>query len=83
MELKSAKPSRCYHLGMWNVKRKVDGIDQNSPVFVMVTIKALDKNKKVSAIFVDISKVLDTLNHVRLNAYGSSFGQIKFIQSYL
>ena len=47
----------------------------------------LDKGKKVSTIFMDISKTFDTLNHnlliAKLNADGFSFSAIKFIQSYL
>ena len=47
----------------------------------------LDKGKKVSTIFMDISKTFDTLNHnlllAKLNAHGFSFNAIKFIQSYL
>ena len=48
---------------------------------------ALDKGKKVSTIFMGISKAFDTVNHnlllAKLNAYGFSFNAIKFIQSYL
>ena len=48
---------------------------------------ALDKGKKVGTIFMDLSKVFDTLNQnllfAKLNAYGFSFNAIKFIQSYL
>ena len=48
---------------------------------------ALDKDKKVGTIFMDLSKAFDTLNHnlllARLNAYGFSFNAIKFVQSYL
>ena len=46
---------------------------------------ALDKGKKVSTIFMGISKAFDTVNHnlllAKLNAYGFSFNAIKFIQS--
>ena len=48
---------------------------------------AFDKGKKVSTIFMGISKAFDTVNHnlllAKLNAYGFSFNAIKFIQSYL
>ena len=48
---------------------------------------ALYKGKKVSAIFMDLSKAFDTLNHnfllAKLNAYGFFFNAIKFVQSYL
>ena len=47
---------------------------------------ALDKGKKVGAIFIHLSKAFDTLNHdlllPKLNAYGFSYYAIKFIQSY-
>ena len=48
---------------------------------------ALDKGKKVGTIFMDLSKVFDTLHHnillAKLNTYGFSFNTIKFIQIYL
>ena len=48
---------------------------------------ALDKDKKVGTIFMDLSKALYTLNHNLLlakpKAYSFSFHAIKFIQSYL
>ena len=48
---------------------------------------ALDKGKKVGTVFMDLSKVFDTLNNnlllAKINAYGFSFNAIKFIQSYL
>ena len=48
---------------------------------------ALDKGKKVGAIFMDLNKAFDTLNHnlllVKLNTYGFLFIAIEFIQSYL
>ena len=49
--------------------------------------QALEKGKKVGAIFMDLSKVFDTLNHnlllAKLDACGFSFNTIKFVQSYL
>ena len=47
----------------------------------------LDKGKKVSTIFMDLSKAFDTLNHnlllAKLNMYGFSFNTKNFVQSYL
>ena len=47
----------------------------------------LDKGKKVGTRFMYLSKAFDTLNHnlllAKLNANGSTFNAIKFIQSYL
>ena len=49
--------------------------------------KALDEGNKVGAIFMDLSKAFDTLNHnlllAKLNAYGFSNNSLLFIQSYL
>ena len=48
---------------------------------------ALYKGKKVGAIFMDLSKAFDTLNHnsllAKLNAYVFFFNAIRFVQSYL
>ena len=49
--------------------------------------KSLDQRKSVSAIFMDLSKAFDTLNHdlllAKLEAYGFSENSIGYIQSYL
>ena len=49
--------------------------------------EALDQRKSVSAIFMDLSKAFDTLNHdlllAKLEAYGFSENSIGYIQSYL
>ena len=49
--------------------------------------EALDQRKSVSAIFMDIFKAFDTLNHdlllARLEAYGFSENSIGYIQNYL
>ena len=49
--------------------------------------EALDQRKSVSAIFMDLSKAFDTLNHdlllAKLGAYGFSENSIGYIQSYL
>ena len=48
---------------------------------------ALHKSKKVATIFMNLSKVFDTLDHklllAKLNAYGFSFNEITLVQSYL
>ena len=45
------------------------------------------KGKSVGAIFMDLSKAFDTLNHdlilVKLEAYGFSKNSLNYIQSYL
>ena len=49
--------------------------------------EALDKGKSVGAIFMDLSKSFDTLNHdlliAKLEAYGFSENSLNYIQSYL
>ena len=49
--------------------------------------EALDKGKSVGAIFMDLSKAFDTLNHdlliAKLEAYGFSENSLNYIQSYL
>ena len=49
--------------------------------------KALDKGNSVSAIFKDLSKAFDTLNHdlliTKLEAYGFSAKSLSYIHSYL
>ena len=49
--------------------------------------EALDKGKSVGAIFMDLFKVFDTLNHelliVKLEALGFSENSLNYIQSYL
>ena len=53
----------------------------------MVTVNALDKDRKVATIFMDLSKAFDTLDHnlllAKLNAHGFSFNAINLVQSYL
>ena len=47
----------------------------------------LDKSKKVGTKLMDLSKAFDTLIHnslhAKLNAYGFSWNERKFVQSYL
>ena len=49
--------------------------------------KALDNNKNIGIIFMDLSKAFDTLNHdlllAKLNAYGFTKKAIKLLSSYL
>ena len=49
--------------------------------------EALNKGKSVGAIFMDLSKAFDTLNHdlliAKLEAYGFSENSLNYIQSYL
>ena len=48
---------------------------------------ALDKDKRIGSIFMDLSKAFDTANHnlllAKVNAYGFSLSAIKFVQSFL
>ena len=49
--------------------------------------EALDNGKSVGAIFMDLSRVFDTLNHdlliPKLEAYGFSENSLNYIESYL
>ena len=49
--------------------------------------KAVDKEEYVSALFMDLSKVFDTINHdlllAKLKAYGFSLNAVKLMYSYL
>ena len=49
--------------------------------------EALDKDKSVGTIFMDLSKAIDILNHdlliAKLEAYGFSENSLNYIQSYL
>ena len=58
-----------------------------SPKNVRTRKEALDKGKSVAAIFIDLSKAFDTLNHdlltAKLEAYGFSENSLNYIQSYL
>ena len=49
--------------------------------------RALDKGEYVSALFMDISKAFDTINHhlliAKLKAYGFSKESLKLMKSYL
>ena len=49
--------------------------------------ETLDNGKSVGAVFMDLSKAFDTLNHdlfiAKLEAYGFSENSFNYIQSYL
>ena len=49
--------------------------------------KAVDKGENVSALFMDLSKAFDTINHdpllAKLKAYGVSLNAVKLMRNYL
>ena len=49
--------------------------------------KAIDNNKKAGAVFTDLSKAFDSLNHelllAKLEAYGFDEPSLNFVHSYL
>ena len=49
--------------------------------------KAVDKGEHVSALFMDLSKAFDTVNHdlllAKLKAYGFSLNTVELMRSYL
>ena len=67
--------------------RKNHGTQNDLIKMIELWKKALDENKNIGAIFMDLSKAFDTLNHnlliAKLNAYGFSKNSLLFIQSYL
>ena len=67
--------------------RKSYGTQHSLIVILEKWKKELDKEKNMSAIFMDLSKAIDTINHdlllAKLKAYGSSKDAISFMCSYL
>ena len=64
----------------------------HGPQHLLITMlekykKAVDKGEYVSALFMDLSKAFDTINHdlllAKLKAYGFSLNAVKFMHSYL
>ena len=67
--------------------RKSHGTQHSLIVMLEKWKKALDKEEKMSAIFMDLSKAFDTINHdllpAKLKAYGFSKQALSFMRSYL
>ena len=67
--------------------RKSRGTQHSLIVMLQKPKKALDKEENMSAIFMDLSKAFDTLNHdlllAKLKAYGFSKQALSFMCSYL
>ena len=67
--------------------RKSRGTQHSLIVMPQKPKKALDKEENMSAIFMDLSKAFDTLNHdlllAKLKAYGFSKQALSFMCSYL
>ena len=67
--------------------RKSHGKQHSLTVMLQKWKKALDKEENMSAIFVDLSKAFDTINHdlllAKLKAYGFSKQALSFMCSYL
>ena len=65
--------------------RKSHGIQHSLIVRVKIWKKALDEKENMSAIFIDLLKTFDTINHglllVKLKAYGFSKQALSFMFS--
>ena len=63
--------------------RKSRGTQHSLIVMPQKPKKALDKEENMSAIFMDLSKAFDTINHGKLKTYGFSKQALSFMCSYL
>ena len=67
--------------------RKSHGTQNSLLVILEKWKRALDKGEYVSALFMDLSKAFDTINHdlviAKLKAYGFSKEALKLMKSYL
>ena len=62
-EFEPPKLAGCYGPGIWNIKQKHNGIDQNTLQCCHSQHKRSRENKKIATIFMDLPKAFDTLNH--------------------
>ena len=76
------KPSKCL-TGF----RKSHGTQHLLVTMLEKWKKAVDKGEYASALFMDLSKAFDTINHdlllAKLKAYGLSLNPVKLMHSYL
>ena len=67
--------------------RKSHGTQDFLATMIAKWKKAVDKEEYISAVFLDLSKALDTINHdllpAKLKAYGFSLNALKLMPSYL